>query len=417
MIIEIHGNKNLEGIVNIGGCKNSAVAIIPASILCDEEVRLVNVPQIDDCFTLLEILKSMGHSVLISENEIIIKPLKKISYHIKSDLVVKLRGSYYFLGSMLSKTKKVKTYYPGGCDLGKRPINYHLDGFMKMNVKTKNKKDKLILKTRDLRGAEIDLEFPSVGATINIMLAATKAEGVTIINNCALEPEVEDVAKFLMSMGANIKGVGSNRLEITGVKKLYKTRYCLMPDRIEAGTYMLLGAGSNGSGVTVNNVDVNHLESTINLLKAIGCNVIEKEKSVTISKNKKLKNFNIKVGTYPGFPTDLQQPLTALMTQIDGVSKVTETIFSNRFSQVEELKKMGAKIEVIDKTVKVKGITKLKPASLVARDLRGAAALVLATSLAEGTSIIENMEVYFRGYEYPIKKLNDLGIKCKIIKE
>lgn len=415
MIMEIQGNQNLTGVVNIGGCKNSAVAIIPASILCDEEVRLINVPQIDDCFTLLEILKSMGHGVTIEDNEIIIKPCKKIKYNIKSDLVVKLRGSYYFLGSMLSKNKKVKTYYPGGCDLGSRPINYHLDGFKKMNVTIKTKKNMLILKTKKLIGEEINLEFPSVGATINIMLAATKAEGTTIINNCALEPEVEDVAKFLISMGANITGLGTKRLVINGVKKLFKTTFTLMPDRIEAGTYLILGAAANGRALTVNNVDTHHLKSLTNLLRSIGCTILEKDNSVTISKSKPLKNFAISVSPYPGFPTDLQQPLTTLMTQIEGASEVTETIFSNRFSQVEELLKMGADIKVVGNTVKVMGKTVLMPGKLKAKDLRGSAALVIAACLSEGVTTIENMEVFFRGYEYPIKKLAALGIKCKII--
>lgn len=415
MIMEIQGNKNLEGVVNIGGCKNSAVAIIPASILCDDEVRLINVPQIDDCYTLLEILKSMGHNVIIDDKEIIIKPCKKVKYNIKSDLVIKLRGSYYFLGSMLSKNKKVKTYYPGGCDLGSRPINYHLDGFKKMNVMIKTKKNKLILKTKKLKGTEIDLEFPSVGATINLMLAATKAEGTTIINNCALEPEVEDVAKFLISMGANITGVGSKRLVVEGVKKLYKTTYTLMPDRIEAGTYLILGAASNGAGLTVRNVNVWHLKSLTNLLRNIGCDIIEKDCSVTIMKKKSLKSFAISVSTYPGFPTDLQQPLTTLMTQIEGASEVTETIFSNRFSQVSELRKMNANIEVIGNTVRVVGKTILSPTRVKAKDLRGAAAMVIASSIIEGVSVIENMEVFFRGYEHPIKKLSSLGIKCRIL--
>lgn len=415
--LKIYGNKNLYGEVQIGGCKNSAVAIIPAAILCDEEVRLQNVPQIDDCYTLLEILSTIGHQVIFEDLDIIIKPNQKTKTNLVTSLVSKLRGSYYFLGALLAKRKKVKTLYPGGCNLGARPINYHLDGFQKMNARVSEKDNLLILKAKKLCGTTIDLEFPSVGATINLMLAATKAKGTTIINNCAQEPEVEDVANFLNSMGAKITGAGTNQIIIEGVNKLYKTTYKLMPDRIEAGTYLILGASSSGSGVTVKNMNPHHVRSLLDLLSEIGCELIVNEDSVFIKSNDTLKPFHVEVGPYPAFPTDLQQPLCSLMTQIEGTSSVKETIFHNRFSQIPELSKMNANIYLQDNTIYVTGITNLTPSHVIAYDLRGAASLVIAAALCDGTTIIENIEVFFRGYEKPVEKLAKLNITAEVIKD
>ncbi len=413
--LQIYGNKNLSGEVQISGCKNSAVAIIPATILCDEEVRLRNVPQIEDCQTLLNILSYIGHEVIITDCEIIIKPNPKTKTNLNTPLVSRLRGSYYFFGVLLAKRNKIKTFYPGGCNLGNRPINYHLDGFSKMNVNIIQKNDQLIMRTKKLLGTTINLDFPSVGATINLMLAGTKARGVTVINNCAKEPEVVDVANFLNSMGAKIEGAGTSTITITGVKKLTKTTYTLMPDRIEAGTYLILGACADGPGLTVTTVNPNHLTSLLEVLEKIGCQMeIEKDK-ITITKNQELKPIHIEVGPYPAFPTDLQQPLTTLLTQIDGLSSIKETIFNNRFSHISELQKMKAHIILQDNTIIVKGKTLLEPSEVTAYDLRGAASLLIACAITNGESVIDNIDVLLRGYEKPYEKLAKLGINCKII--
>ncbi len=284
-----------------------------------------------------------------------------------------------------------------------------------MNVNIIQKNDQLIMRTKKLLGTTINLDFPSVGATINLMLAGTKARGVTVINNCAKEPEVVDVANFLNSMGAKIEGAGTSTITITGVKKLTKTTYTLMPDRIEAGTYLILGACADGPGLTVTNVNPNHLTSLLEVLEKIGCQMeIEKDK-ITITKNQELKPIHIEVGPYPAFPTDLQQPLTTLLTQIDGLSSIKETIFNNRFSHISELQKMKAHIILQDNTIIVKGKTLLEPSEVTAYDLRGAASLLIACAITNGESVIDNIDVLLRGYEKPYEKLAKLGINCKII--
>lgn len=416
MKVKIRGKRKLEGIVQISGAKNSAVAIIPAAILSDEDVILRNIPNIDDVNTLIEIMRSMGYEITFENNTLYIKAKKRLHYHVQSELVRKLRGSYYFMGSMLGKIKKVRICNSGGCNLGSRPINFHLDSFSKLGAKITYIDDEIYLKATKLKGTTIDLDFPSVGATINTMLASVKAKGKTMINNAATEPEIVDVGCFLNSMGAKISGLGTSKIEIEGVKKLKKTDYTIISDRIEAGTYLILGAISTGKGIRVTNINPSHLLALTNLLEEIGCELKILENEIFIKRGEILKPINITTKPYPGFPTDLGQPLTALMLTIEGESILEETIFSNRLSHIGELLKMNANIFVIENKVHVIGECKLTNASLTAYDLRGAASLILASTLANGTTEISNIETLLRGYESPIEKLSNLGLKITLEK-
>lgn len=414
MRVKVRGKRRLQGVVEISGAKNSAVAIIPAAVLADEPVTIRNIPDIQDVRTLIGLLREIGYSAIYQDNVLSIKQLTKINPEIKSQEVKKLRGSYYFMGAFLGKLKKVKMYTSGGCDLGHRPINFHLEGFQKLGAEVKEDVEQITISATKLEGATIDLKFPSVGATINIMLAAVKAKGETIINNAAIEPEIVDVGNFLNSMGANIVGLGTPQIKITGVKYLHQTDYQITPDRIEAGTYLILGALSKGKGITVRNVEPDKITSLLNLLKGIGCRLEVRENEIFIKTEGPLRNFHIVTKPYPGFPTDLGQLITVLMLIVEGESSLKETIFSNRFSHVRELQKMGADIKVIEDTIYVNGPCQLKKATLVAHDLRCAAALILASTLNRGQTIIENIEVLLRGYENPIQKLRNLGLNIQI---
>lgn len=410
MKVKIRGKIKLEGTVHISGAKNSAVAIIPAAILADEDVIIRNIPNIDDVATLISIMKEMGYIIHFDNNILIIKAKKRVSYNVQSELVKRLRGSYYFMGALLGKIKKVKINNSGGCNLGSRPINYHLDNFQKLGAKLLLNDEEVYLKATKLKGTSIDLEFPSVGATINTMLAAVKASGITIINNAAIEPEIVDVGNFLVSMGAIVEGLGTPIIKITGVKRLHSTDYTIISDRIEAGTYLILGAMSNGNGVRVKNINPTFLISLTNLLEEIGCTVKIYENEIFIKREEQLKPFKVITKPYPGFPTDLGQPLSALMLTIEGTSIIKETIFSNRFSHINELKKMGANIEIVDNEIQITGTPNLHSAKLTAYDLRGAAALILGATLNKGITQIDNIETLLRGYEYPIEKLQKLGL-------
>ena len=412
MLLKICRKEEKVGNVNISGAKNSALALICASILADDEVILENVPHITDVNTLFSILTSIGYEVKFINNVASIKLTKKLKTTIKDEHVKKMRGSYYFMGAMLAKKKKVNISSSGGCDLGYRPINYHLDGFKKMGAEITEKKGFMKIKAKTLYPTTIDLEFPSVGATINLMLAAVKTDGITTINNCAREPEIEDVANFLNRMGAKISGAGTKTIIITGVKTLKGCKYKVVCDRIEAGTYLILGALLNGA--TLTNINHQYLTSLINLLRNSGFIIETGKDKIKISKRPNIKPFNITIGPYPAFPTDLGQPLSVLATQIEGTSIIKETIFKKRYSHVEELNKMGAKIQVIEDNITIDGITPLAFKNLMAYDLRGAAALVLAAALSNEETIIENIDVFLRGYENPIAKLASFGIEAQL---
>ena len=413
-IIEIEGQKELTGTIRVSGAKNATVALIPAAILTDEEATICNVPEITDTEALCEILEVLNVKVNRSTESLVINPKDMINTEIEEKYSKKLRASYYFMGALLGKYKKAVMYFPGGCSIGARPIDLHLKGFEALGAKVTSNKNQYIVEAEELKGANIYLDIASVGATINIMLAAVKAKGTTIIDNAAKEPEIVNVATFLNNMGAKITGAGTSRIKIVGVNKLHKCFHEVIPDRIEAGTYLIIGALC-GNNLKIDNMIPEHLEALTSKLEEMG---IELEKGIDyitiLGKNEKYKNTNIKTAVYPGFPTDLQQPFTVLLTQANGKSKVTETIWENRFMHIPYLKDLGADIEVKNQTATILGPTELKGTQVVATDLRAGAAMVAAGLLASGTTTITNVEHILRGYEDIIEKLTDVGAKIKL---
>jgi UDP-N-acetylglucosamine 1-carboxyvinyltransferase len=412
----ITGNRKAEGSIENSGSKNSAVAIIPAAVLAEGDVVLRNVPDIHDVTTLIKIIQEIGYETAFSDNVLTIKKRKSVNHRIYSDEVGRLRGSYYFMGAFLGKSQKVIIRNCGGCNLGYRPINFHLEGFKKLGAKIVQYPDKIKLSAKTLVGTEIELPFPSVGATINIMLASVKARGETVIKNCAREPEIVDVGNFLQALGANISGLGTDKITVRGVGKLSGCDYTIKSDRIEAGTYLILGALTEGEGVTVKKCAPECLGELIRILSDAGCDLDVGKDYVSVRKEKPLKPFHIATAPYPGFPTDLGPLISVMATQIAGSSAIKETIFSNRFSHVGELQKMGADIAARSDTIHVNGATKLTAARLFASDLRGAAALVLAAVVASGETVIDNVEVMLRGYERPVEKLSALGVDIRLVK-
>jgi len=415
MILKVRRIEKKRGDITISGAKNSALPIICAALICDEDIILENIPDITDVRTLFSILNNLGYKINYQDNILYIKNKRKIPYKILGDDVKKMRGSYYFMGALLAKQRKVAITHSGGCNLGHRPINYHLDGFKKMGAVISEHKNFLKIKAKELRPTNIHLNFPSVGATINLMLAAVKTHGTTTIFNCAQEPEVVDVASFLNSMGAIVKGAGSKVIKITGVDYLHGCKYKIISDRIEAGTYLILGALLDGA--TIRGIKCKYLTALINLLKLSGYKVFCSNEQITIDPIKNPTPINITIGPYPAFPTDLGQPLSVLATQIPGTNIIRETIFTNRYSHVSELQKMGANIQVIDNNVIIDGKTELKEAEVISHDLRGGASLVLAASLSSSFSTIHNIDTFLRGYENSIPKLASFGIEAQLIKE
>ncbi len=411
--IIVEGGHTLSGTINIGGAKNSAVALIPAAILCSGTATIFNVPQISDRTSLIEILEYLGAKVNLSEDTMTIDSTGIENKEIPEEISKKLRASYYFMGALLSKYKKVEMYFPGGCKIGERPINLHLKGFERLGAKVSVDGNKYIVEADELKGTNIYLDIASVGATINIMLAGTLANGTTIIENAAKEPEIVNVATFLNTMGAKITGAGTSEIKIEGVKKLKSSFHEVIPDRIEAGTYIIAGA-LMGDKLKINNIIPDHVESLTSKLSEIGVPIEIGSDYVIVSKCDKLKSANIKTLVYPGFPTDLQQPLTTLLTQCKGTSSVEETVWENRFMNVEYLNKMGANITVNDKVALIKGPTPLIGKKVVATDLRAGACLILAGLIAKGTTTIENVEHILRGYEKIIDKLSNVGAKISL---
>lgn len=416
MKLKIKGKKHIEGTVHISGAKNSAVAIIPAATLTDDPVTLYNIPDISDVRVQIDILNNHGFIANFSDNTLKIqrsKITKKINTTF-NDNVESLRGSYYFIGSYLTRFKKTKIKTIGGCNLGPRPINYHLDAFKLMNAKYNITGDYIEISTRKLKGTTIDLEYPSVGATINILIASVLAKGTTIIKNAALEPEVVDLGNFLLRMGAIIDGLGTKTITITGVKKLHGCDYTIISDRIEATTYLAIGAISEGDGITVSNIDPSHLIEITNTLKNMGHLLKIDRDSITINKGMNLSPVDIITKPYPGFPTDLNPIFAVLLSQIPGESTITETVFLDRTSHINELKKMGANLQLSNQTTIINGIAELKCNLLDAKDLRCAAALLIASLLSRCTTTINNIEYLLRGYEKPIEKLQCLNISARI---
>ena len=398
-IVKIEGGHELQGTIRISGAKNATVALIPAAILTDEEATICNVPEITDTDALCDILDALKVHVNRSTESLVINPQNMENAEITEQFSKKLRASYYFMGALLGKYKKAVMYFPGGCSIGARPIDLHLKGFEALGAKVTNDKNKYIVEAEELKGANIYLDIASVGATINIMLAAVKAKGTTIIDNAAKEPEIVNVATFLNNMGAKITGAGTSTIKIEGVDYLGKCFHEVIPDRIEAGTYIIIGALC-GKGLRVDNVIPEHIDSVLSKLEEVGVKLDIGLDSVTIlDREEELKPTNIKTAVYPGFPTDLQQPFTVLLTQANGKSKVTETIWENRFMHIPYLNALGADIVVKNQTATVVGPTKLKGCDVVATDLRAGAAMVAAALLAPGKTTITNAEHILRGYE------------------
>ena len=413
--IIIEGGSVLSGEIKISGAKNSAVALIPASILCDEDVTIDNIPNISDINALKDILMHLGAKIKYDDSTLSINPKAIINKEIPEDFSKKLRASYYFMGAILGKYKKAVMYFPGGCSIGARPIDLHLKGFEALGAKVTNEGNKYIVEAEELKGANIYLDIASVGATINIMLAAVRAKGRTIIDNAAKEPEIVNVATFLNNMGAKIRGAGTSTIKIYGVEHLHNCFHEVIPDRIEAGTYIIMGALC-GKNLRITNLIPEHLESLLSKLEEIGVEFEVGSDYVNISKGSGYKSTNIKTLVYPGFPTDLQQPFTVLLTQCKGKSKVTETIWENRFMHIPYLTSMGADIIIKNQTATILGPSNLKGCEVVATDLRAGAAMVVAALIASGKTKITNVEHILRGYENIIEKLSNVGAKI-VLKE
>ena len=406
--LKIAGGYPLKGEVRISGAKNSAVALIPATILADSSVTIEGLPNISDVEMLKGLLEEIGGHVTLDSNEMTVDPSKMISMPLPNGRVKQLRASYYLMGAMLGKFKKAVIGLPGGCYLGPRPIDQHIKGFEALGAKVTNEQGAIYLRAEELRGARIYLDVVSVGATINIMLAAVLAKGKTIIENAAKEPEIIDVATLLTNMGARIKGAGTDVIRIEGVEKLHGCRHTIIPDRIEAGTYMIIAAAV-GEGIVIDNVIPQHLESLIAKLREMGVVIEERDDQLYIPKAEKLKAIDIKTLVYPGFPTDLQQPLTALLTKASGSSVVTDTIYGARFKHIDELSRMNADIKVEGRSAIINGPVQLNGAKVKASDLRAGAALIIAGLLAEGITEITGLEHIDRGYSFIVDKLSGLG--------
>ena len=409
----IKGGNPLAGEVEIGGAKNAALGILAAAIMTDETVRIENLPDVQDINVLLEAISEIGASVTrVSRTSALINGSGIGRISVDYEYIKKIRASYYLLGALLGKYKKAEVPLPGGCNIGSRPIDLHLKGFKALGAKVRISHGSIIAEADHLRGSHIYLDTVSVGATINIMMAASMAEGRTIIENAAKEPHVVDAANFLNSMGANIKGAGTDVIRIRGVEKLHATEYSIIPDQIEAGTFMFAAAATRGD-VIVKNVIPKHLEATTAKLVEIGCQVEEFDDAVRVVATKRLHNTNVKTLPYPGYPTDMQPQIGVALAIARGTSIVTESIFENRFKYVDELIRMGADIKVEGNTAVIYGTEKLTGARVSAPDLRAGAALVIAGLAAEGITIVDDIVYIQRGYENFEQKLRGLGAEIE----
>ncbi|KAA9032830.1 UDP-N-acetylglucosamine 1-carboxyvinyltransferase [Niallia endozanthoxylica] len=404
----IAGGYPLKGTVRISGAKNSAVALIPATILADSPVTIEGLPDISDVQILKGLLEEIGGKVDFTDNDMTVDPSTMISMPLPNGKVKMLRASYYLMGAMLGRFKKAVIGLPGGCHLGPRPIDQHIKGFEALGASVSNEQGAIYLRADELKGARIYLDVVSVGATINIMLAAVRAKGRTVIENAAKEPEIIDVATLLTNMGAKIKGAGTDVIRIDGVDQLHGCRHTIIPDRIEAGTYIILGAAV-GDGVLIDNVIPQHLESLLAKLREMGVHIEVNDDQIFVRSVPKMKAVDIKTLVYPGFPTDLQQPLTSLLTRAEGTSIVTDTIYGARFKHIDELRRMNANIKVEGRSAVINGPVQLEGAKVKASDLRAGAALVIAGLMAEGVTEVTGLEHIDRGYSHMVEKLNGLG--------
>ncbi len=406
----INGGKALRGSVEINGAKNAAVAILPATVVASKGKCIIdNIPDIEDVHCLERILKSLGCIVnKIDNNTLEIDSSEVSNFDACTDDVRRMRASYYFIGALLTRFKQAKVQLPGGCPIGVRPIDQHIKGFEALGADVVIEHGAVILKADKLVGTNIFFDVVSVGATINVMIAATLAEGMTTLENVAKEPHVVDVANFLNSMGADIKGAGTDVIRIKGVKELKGCSYSVIPDQIEAGTFMIAAAATKGD-VTIKNVIPKHLESITAKLKEMGAIVEEADDAVRVTVNGELKGVNIKTAPYPGFPTDVQQPMSALLSNVNGRSLITESIWENRHKHIDELKKMGANIKVEGRVAIIDGVDKLTGAIVNATDLRAGAAMVIAGLMAEGETQITSIEHIDRGYPHIEDKFQSIG--------
>ncbi|MDW8764717.1 UDP-N-acetylglucosamine 1-carboxyvinyltransferase [Streptococcus suis] len=416
--IVINGGKTLKGEVTVSGAKNSVVALIPAIILSDGIVTLDGVPAISDVDSLIDIMETMGATVKRDGETLEIDPRGVQDMPMPFGKINSLRASYYFYGSLLGRFGQAVVGLPGGCDLGPRPIDLHLKAFAAMGAETTYEGDYMRLATNGQRiqGAHIFMDVVSVGATINTILAAVKAEGRTVIENAAREPEIIDVATLLNNMGAHIRGAGTDIITIDGVDSLHGTRHQVIPDRIEAGTYIALAAAV-GEGIRIDNVLYEHLESFIAKLEEMGVRMTISEDSIFVEKQEKLKAVSIKTSPYPGFATDLQQPITPLLLTAEGTGKIIDTIYEKRVGHVQELANMGANISTRSNHIAFEGPNQLTGASVKVTDLRAGAAMVIAGLMAQGRTEITNIEFILRGYSNIIEKLTELGADIQLIED
>jgi len=415
-ILEVEGNLPLTGSINIGGAKNSAVALIPACILSNNLTTLTNVPDITDINVLEEILNYLNVKTNRASQSIVIDPSNMTNSLIPDDLSSKLRASYYFMASLLAKYKKVEMYFPGGCQIGSRPIDQTLKVFKAMGAKIKEKDSLFRISAKKLVGANITLDMPSVGATVNGIIVSTLCEGETVINNAAREPEICDLAEMLNKMGAKITGAGTSTIKIVGVKELDGCFHNVVPDRIEAGTYVILGC-LMGEYLHINNIVPDHLKALTDKLMEMGADIVINDDNIIANKSDNLIGVTIETKGYPGFATDLQQPFVTLLTQAKGVSEVDENIYENRYMNTIYLNKMGANINVSGRHATINGKTKLVGMEVEATDLRAGASLLLAALVAKGKTKILHADYILRGYEDLIDKLTNIGAKITISEE
>ncbi len=415
MDLIIHKQQNnYGGKIVISGAKNSAVAILPAALISNKLSVIHNIPDITDVKIIIDIMKEMGHFVLFSNNTVVIKRNNNCST-IFPDSVDKLRGSYYFIGAYANFLNKFTFKSCGGCDLGDRPIDYHLEAFKKLGASFITSDKGLLCDFSNMQSNAITLAYPSVGATINTILASVQVKGVTTIYNSAREPEVIDVCNFLVSMGASIKGIGTNTIIIRGSKNLDGTEYTIISDRIEAGTYLSLGSLPNVSKITVCNINPLYLNNFLTALKEIGLSIHTTDNSVCVSKNNSMRSHHTITGPYPEFSSDLAPILTVILSLCEGKSSITETVFSNRTSHIAELNKIGAHISIEGQKIIIEGKTKYTGGLMTSHDLRCSAALLLAGIASGEETIIKNIDSLFRGYDSPIQKLQRIGILCNTI--
>lgn len=411
----IRGGNVLKGEVTIGGAKNAAVALLPGAMFATSPCIIENVPAISDIEAISAIFTALGAKVeMLTQNTIKIDATTVNSTEVPYELAKAFRASYYFLGALLGKFGKASVAIPGGCDFGERPIDLHLKGFEALGAKVKLDGDVIHLTAEKLTGGHIYFDKVSVGATINIMLAAVMADGVTVMENVAKEPHIVDLANLLNSMGADIRGAGTDVIKVHGVKEMTTTEYATIPDQIEAGTYMVIAAALDGNDVLISNVIPKHLESITQVLKGIGVEVTEYDESIRVKRTGPIKCTSVKTRPHPGFPTDMQAQIVALLSTAEGTSSVTENVWDNRFQYIPELQKMGTDIRVLGKTAVIDGVKQLHGASVKSTDLRAGAAMIIAGLMADGITEVHNIKHIERGYENVVQKLK--GIGAEIVK-